>query len=192
MSFDVINHVLQTAQHIYHNEVKYHYRKTESEVGGCIHVCIHEVCTKCQWTKYRRKWQGYSASLAAQNTCVITISTLFILFQGDSFYATSFKAVQVLVSPMASRWVGGLVCGSMDGHRQKVYQGCISLNMRCRKLIRGRGIGWGCRCATSWCDLDLTFYLAVVTLSLKILLGLYLINCKAHGTLVRRIAVRHG
>ena len=31
-----------------------------------------------------------------------------------------------------------------------------------------------CRCATSWCDLDLTFDVAVVTLSLKIVSGLYL------------------
>ena len=35
----------------------------------------------------------------------------------------------------------------------------------------------GCRCATSWCDLDLTFYLAIVTLTYKILSGLYLGNC---------------
>ena len=35
-----------------------------------------------------------------------------------------------------------------------------------------------CRCATSWSDLDLTFDLAVVTLSLKILFGLYLRNRK--------------
>ena len=35
-----------------------------------------------------------------------------------------------------------------------------------------------CRCATSWSDLDLTFDLAVVTLSLKILSGLYLGNRK--------------
>ena len=39
-------------------------------------------------------------------------------------------------------------------------------------------IGWRCRCATSWCDLDLNFDLAVVTLSLKILSGLYLRKCK--------------
>ena len=32
--------------------------------------------------------------------------------------------------------------------------------------------GGGCRCATSWSDLDLTFDLAVVALSLKILSGL--------------------
>ena len=31
----------------------------------------------------------------------------------------------------------------------------------------------GCRCATSLCDLDLTFDLAVVTLTHKILSGLY-------------------
>ena len=36
----------------------------------------------------------------------------------------------------------------------------------------------GCRCATSWCDLDLTFDFAVVTLTFKILSGLYLGNCK--------------
>ena len=36
----------------------------------------------------------------------------------------------------------------------------------------------GCRCATSWCDLDLTFDLGVVTLTYKILSGLYLGNHK--------------
>ena len=34
----------------------------------------------------------------------------------------------------------------------------------------------GYRCAMSWCDLDLTFDLAVVTLTYKILSGLYLGN----------------
>ena len=32
----------------------------------------------------------------------------------------------------------------------------------------------GCRCETSWCDLDLTFDLAVVTLTYKILSGPFL------------------
>ena len=36
----------------------------------------------------------------------------------------------------------------------------------------------GCRCATSWRDLDLIFDLAVVTLTYKILSGLYLDNHK--------------
>ena len=36
----------------------------------------------------------------------------------------------------------------------------------------------GCRCAASWCDLDLTFDLAIVTLTYKILSGLYLGNRK--------------
>ena len=35
-----------------------------------------------------------------------------------------------------------------------------------------------CRCAMSWSDLNLTFDLAVVTLTLKILSGLYLSNRK--------------
>ena len=29
----------------------------------------------------------------------------------------------------------------------------------------------GCRCAASWCDLDLTFDLGIVTLTYKIFLG---------------------
>ena len=41
-----------------------------------------------------------------------------------------------------------------------------------------RDIGWGCRCAMSWCHLDLTFDLAVVTLTYKNLFGLYLRNRK--------------
>ena len=36
----------------------------------------------------------------------------------------------------------------------------------------------GSRYATSWCDLDLTFDLALVTLNYKILSGLYLGNRK--------------
>ena len=36
----------------------------------------------------------------------------------------------------------------------------------------------GFRCAASWCDLDLTFDLAVVTLTFKILSGLYGGHCK--------------
>ena len=32
----------------------------------------------------------------------------------------------------------------------------------------------GCRCATSFCDLDLTFDLIIVTMSFKILSGLFL------------------
>ena len=36
----------------------------------------------------------------------------------------------------------------------------------------------GCRCAASWCDLDLIFDLAIVTLTYKILSGLYLGNRK--------------
>ena len=60
----------------------------------------------------------------------------------------------------------------------KVCLGCISETVRCRKLILGRDIVRGCRCATSCCDLDLTFDLAIVTLTYKILFGLYLGNHK--------------
>ena len=66
--------------------------------------------------------------------------------------------------------------GRVGGRRVIVCPGCISETVRCRKLVGT--LVRGCRCATSWSDLDLTFDLAVVTLSLKILSGLYLGNCK--------------
>ena len=59
------------------------------------------------------------------------------------------------------------------GGQAKGFPGCISETVRCRQMILGRDIVRGCICA-SWCDIDLTFDLAVVTLSLKILPGLYL------------------
>ena len=64
-----------------------------------------------------------------------------------------------------------MVSGWAGGRREIVCPGCISETVRCRKFILGRDIGWGCRCATSWSDLDLTYDLAVVTLSLKICPG---------------------
>ena len=62
--------------------------------------------------------------------------------------------------------------------QEKSCLGYISETVRCRKLIPGKDIGWGCRCATSWCDRDFTFDLAVVTLTFNILSGLYVGNHK--------------
>ena len=81
------------------------------------------------------------------------------------------KKIYETFSTLVSGWVGWWVAG-------KVCLGCISVTIRCMKLILGRNIGWGCRCATSWCDLDLIFDFAEVTLSLKIFYGLYFGNCK--------------
>ena len=58
------------------------------------------------------------------------------------------------------------------GRRQLLHISLPLLRRSLGTLVRG------CRCAMSWCDLDLTFDLAVVTLSLKNLSGLYLGNCK--------------
>ena len=58
---------------------------------------------------------------------------------------------------------GFWICGWVGRQREKVCPGCISETVRCRKLILGR-------------DLDLTFDLAAVTLSLKILSEPYLVN----------------
>ena len=50
---------------------------------------------------------------------------------------------------------------------EKCFSGYISENVRCRKLILGRDIGWGCSCVMSRCDIDLTFDFAVVTLKVS-------------------------
>ena len=76
------------------------------------------------------------------------------------FTPQPLRAVGVLFSPKVSVWAGG--------QREKVCPSCVAETIRCR----------GCRCATSLCDLDLTFDLATVTLSLKILSGVYLSNRK--------------
>ena len=84
------------------------------------------------------------------------------------FTPQPLRVVRVLFSTMACGWAGG----------KKVCLGCISETIRCRKVKLGRDIGWEVKYAMSWCDLDLTFDLIVVTLSLRILSRLYLINCK--------------
>ena len=110
-----------------------------------------------------------SIPCSIKSTETIT-STKLLWSQLAIFTPQSLRAVGVLFSPMVSGWAGG--------RREKVCLGCISETVRCRKLILGRDIVRTCRCATSWSDRDLTFDLAVVTLSLKILFGLYLGNRK--------------
>ena len=80
------------------------------------------------------------------------------------FYASTFytRAFNGIVFTDGVQWAGG----------SKVVR-----SLRCKKLIHGRDIGWG-MCATSWCHLDLTFDLAIVTSCLKILMGIYLRNYK--------------
>ena len=90
-----------------------------------------------------------------------------------NFYPIALKGCRGIV------FTHGVRMGRRVGGRwELVCPDSISETVRCRKFILGRDIGWGCRCATSWSDLDLTFDLAVVTLSLKILSGLYLGNHK--------------
>ena len=68
--------------------------------------------------------------------------------------------------------------GWASGRSEEVGPACISETVRCRKLILAGTLVRGFRCATSWCDLDLTFDLAIVFLTYKILSGLYLGNHK--------------
>ena len=68
---------------------------------------------------------------------------------------------------MGRRWMGG--------RGENVCSGCISETVRCRKLILGKDIGLGgVGVQHHGVTLDLTFDLAVMTLTYKILSGLYL------------------
>ena len=49
----------------------------------------------------------------------------------------TFLLHSLLFSPIPSGWKGG----QMGCRMQKVYLGCISESIRCRKLILGRDIG---------------------------------------------------
>ena len=73
---------------------------------------------------------------------------------------------------MVSGWMG-LAGGWEEQESSLAY---ISETIRCRKLSLGRDICWGC--AMPWCGIDLAFGLAMMTLSLNILSGLYLRHCK--------------
>ena len=64
---------------------------------------------------------------------------------------------------MVSGWAGGRQEKVIRPVSQKLYG--VGSRYLVGTLVRGR------RCAMSWCDLDLTFDLAAVTLSLKILSG---------------------
>ena len=113
--------------------------------------------------------------LQYRSSSIIHCSTSYVTEHCQTVLILCINAFLFTPQPLRAVWV---LSGWVGGRREKVCPGCISETVRCRKLILGRDIGWGCRCATSWYDLDLTFDLAVVTLSLKILSGLYLINRK--------------
>ena len=98
-----------------------------------------------------------------------------LVFNTSGFYPTVFKGCAGIVFTQSVR-IGGQTGRWVGRWCEKVCSGCISETIRCRMLKLGRDIGGGCRFATSWCDLDLTFDLDVVTLIFKILSRLYL--CK--------------
>ena len=68
----------------------------------------------------------------------------------------------------------------------ELYLRNCSETLRCRKLLLSRDLVGSCRCATSWCDLDLTFDITIVTLTYNILYGLYLSKCKVFPCCHRR------
>ena len=82
----------------------------------------------------------------------------------------SSKTFSENFSPMASDWACEL--------EEKSCLRCISDTMGCRMFVLGGDIGWGCRCALSWCVFELTFDHPVVTPTFKILPGLHLGNCR--------------
>ena len=123
-----------------------------------------------------------------------TLALTFIAFSGRFvfamqkhyfFFASDPLVIKYLYYPTALKGRqsiafthGVWIVGRALWRGEKLCPGCISETIRRRKLILGRTLVGGCMCATSWFDLDLTFDLAVVTLSLKILSGLYLRNHK--------------
>ena len=90
----------------------------------------------------------------------------WLLLTFDHYLGHMFK--NTFFTPQFLRAVLGIVFThgvQMGSWREKVCLGCISETVRCKKLILGVTLVRGCRCAKSLCDLDLTFNLAVVTLS---------------------------
>ena len=70
--------------------------------------------------------------------------------------------------------MGGLAASQASGVRLVAGKSWSGLYLKNCEIL---DIGWGCRCVMSWCDLDLSFDIVIVTLSLKILCVLHLRNC---------------
>ena len=92
------------------------------------------------------------------------------------FTPQPLRAVGVLFSPMVSGWVGGR-SGRQTRSRLGGWAGKFVKTVSQKQYGVGSSyVVWilvrGCRCATSWSGLDLTFDLAAVTLSLKCCLDL--------------------
>ena len=96
---------------------------------------------------------------------LIPAMSLVILLWISAFYPIALKGFRGIVF-IHGVWMGGSV-----GEWGKLCPDCILETVRYRKLILIGTLVRGCRCATSWCDLDLT-------LTYKILSGLYHRNCK--------------
>ena len=58
------------------------------------------------------------------------------MISSNTFYPTALKGCQGIVFTHVSGRAGGRVAG-------KVCPACLSETVRCRKLIRGRDIGYG-------------------------------------------------
>ena len=73
----------------------------------------------------------------------------------------------------------------MSECQEKDVPGSVLETQECMMLKIGRDNGWQCRS-----DLDLTFKLAVVTLTFKILSGLRILERKLVGTMVDGVGVQ--
>ena len=106
-------------------------------------------CAGCQ--------QKYKVCACAQDKfCLQTMDALLGFHPNRlHFYPTALKGCRGIVFTHGVR-MGGRSDSWVGGRREIVSPGCISETVRCRKFLLGRDIGWGCRCATSWSDLDLT------------------------------------
>ena len=92
------------------------------------------------------------------------MNTVHYALDNYSFYPPACAGIDFTHSVRMGGWIGR--------QWEKVVQLLYYIrNYKVLEVKLGRDIGWGSRCATSWCDLDLTFDLAAVILSLKIFPG---------------------
>ena len=101
------------------------------------------------------------------------MKTIYYQFIINDFYPIALKGCVVMVFTHGVR---------MGRQWEEACLGCISETGRCKMSILGRDIGWGCRCAMSWCVFDLTFDLVIMTLTFKSCQVIYLRKPQSVGS----------
>ena len=99
-------------------------RSKYGSIVNCLHALLYLASLICGWDFIKNNLNRNS--------------TVFYNCLFTPFYPTALKGCQGIIF-IHGVWVGGRA----GGQRGKVCPGCISKNVRCRKLILGNYIGWG-------------------------------------------------